>query len=320
MRAHDEELERLRVEVDCVSVLEKSRQGWTLDKEESTARALKYRCGAHIVIVNHEGRGWWDPQRTSGTKGAQGDVFDLVQYLHPGLNFGQVRKELRQLVGMAPSYPPFVRVRRVRGADLPPGERWQTRRRLRRGSPTWHYLCRTRCLPGCVLAAAASIDAVREGPYGSAWFAHRDHDGELTGIEMRGPRFRGFSSDGRKTLFRLPGSTGTITRLAVFEAPIDALSLAAIERIRPDTLYVSTTGGMGPDTVAELRRLMESLALRPCGKLIAATDNDRAGHRYAEALGQMAAEANLPAERLCPEDRRKDWNEVLQAQSGRAGT
>ena len=65
MRAHDDELERLRAEVNCALVLEQSRQGWTLDKEESTARALKYRCGAHIVIVNHEGRGLTGPIQTA---------------------------------------------------------------------------------------------------------------------------------------------------------------------------------------------------------------------------------------------------------------
>jgi hypothetical protein len=42
------------------------------------------------VIVNHDGRGWWDP--LSSTKG---DIFDLVQFLDPSLNFGQVRKRLR---------------------------------------------------------------------------------------------------------------------------------------------------------------------------------------------------------------------------------
>ena len=53
-----------------------------------------YRPGeGEIVIINHHGHGWWDPQGS-----AKGDVFDLVQHLDPSLNFGQVRKELRRLV------------------------------------------------------------------------------------------------------------------------------------------------------------------------------------------------------------------------------
>jgi Toprim-like/Protein of unknown function (DUF3991) len=191
------------------------------------------------------------------------------------------------------------------------------RRKLRRGSPTWHYLAATRCLPACVLTAAASVDGLREGPYGSAWFAHRDHDGALTGIEMRGPRYRGFSGDGSKTLFRLPGGGGTITRLAVCEAPIDALSLAALERLPADTLYVSTAGAMGPDTIAALERLLWDLAGRPCGRMAVATDADQAGERYAERLHQMAGKVSVPSERLHPPSGHKDWNELLQARAGR---
>ena len=53
-----------------------------------------------ILIVNHDGRGWWDPQSA-----AKGDIFDLVQYLDPNLNFGQVRRELRRFVSVVPTFP-----------------------------------------------------------------------------------------------------------------------------------------------------------------------------------------------------------------------
>ena len=307
MSVVDPEVEQLRAAVNCAVVLEKAQSGWTLDKAESTQRCLKYRNGAQIVMVNHEGKGWWDPHSE-----AKGDVFGLVQHLEPRLNFGQVRRELRKLVGLAPSYPSFERMRRSRHADEPPAVRWASRRRLQRGSRTWRYLGDIRCLPGSVLSAAAALDAIREGPYGSAWFAHRDHAGVITGIEMRGRDYYGFTPVGRKTLFRLPGSGGTITRLAVFEAPIDALSLAAIERLRSDTLYVSTAGGMGPDTIAELKSLMRLLAQHPCGRLAIATDMDAAGERYASALRAMAAEAALPQSRSEPDPGCKDWNEALQ--------
>ena len=52
----DDELTELRARVDCRTVLE--RAGWTLDEQESTRGAAKYRHGAgRIVIVTHEGRG-----------------------------------------------------------------------------------------------------------------------------------------------------------------------------------------------------------------------------------------------------------------------
>jgi len=62
---------------------------------------LKYRRGAdEIIIVNHDGRGKWD-----ATGSAKGDVFNLVQHLDPLLNFGEVRKLLRGLVGFVPTLP-----------------------------------------------------------------------------------------------------------------------------------------------------------------------------------------------------------------------
>src|SRR5208282_213063 len=107
--------------VNCVALLESVVPGWKLDPKGSTRRALKYRRddGA-IVIVNHDGRGWWDPRGT-----AKGDVFDLVQHLDPRLNFGQVCQVLRRFVGVTPRFPTAVREKKGRGADRPLPERWR---------------------------------------------------------------------------------------------------------------------------------------------------------------------------------------------------
>jgi len=62
MRADDAELERFRREVSCATLLERWPAGWRLDRRESTRRALKYRRGeGEILIINHDGHGWWDP-------------------------------------------------------------------------------------------------------------------------------------------------------------------------------------------------------------------------------------------------------------------
>ena len=318
MDGYDEEVERLRVAVSCATVLERMAAGWRLDKAESTRRALKYRGGpGEIVIVNHDGQGWWDPHKLPAETGARGDVFSLVQRLDPTLNFGQVRKVLRSLVGIAPTYPALPAQRHSKRDSEPPVQRWEACRRLRRGSPTWRYLAEERCLPTGVLALAADTDAVREGPYGSAWFAHRANDGRLTGIEMRGRHYRGFSPNGAKTLFRLPGSRGVIIRLVVAEAPIDAMSFAALERIRSDTLYTATAGGMGPDTIDALIGLFGELAARACSRLVIATDADKPGERYATYLTEMAGGAGVPAERARPPNGLNDWNDALKVRAGR---
>jgi predicted nuclease with TOPRIM domain len=48
---------------------------------------------------------------------------------------------------------------------------------------------------------------------------------------------------------------------------------------------------MGPATIATLQSLLRRLATDPAGLLIAATDADTAGRRYAVRLAALAAEA-----------------------------
>ncbi len=185
--------------------------------------------------------------------GGKGDVFTLVQHLDPSLNFGHVRQTLRRFIGIVPQFLPAERKRGGKGHDRPVAERWARRPRLRPGCMAWRYLVKKRALPPPVLMAAADQDIIRDGAYGSAWFAHRDR-GAVTHVEIRGPEFKGSLRGSRKTLFRFRAGTGEVLRLVIAEAPIDALSVAAREDLRTDTLYVATGGGMGPDTLAASRR------------------------------------------------------------------
>jgi len=305
----DTEIQHLKASLSCAVLLERLPPVWRLDHAESTRRCLKYRRGAgEIVIVNHDGRGWWDPLSE-----AKGDIFSLVRHLEPGLNFTQARHMLRGFVGIAPTFPEALRTRRVRAPRLPVTQRWTRRQPLSPGSPAWLYLTTRRGLPDHILVAADAADAIREGTHGSAWFAHRDGVGHLTGIEMRGPAWRSFSVGGDKTLFRLPGGPGRPSRVIVCEAAIDALSLAAIEGCRLDTLYTATAGGMGPATIAALQQLLQILSSGAAGMLIAATDADSAGRRYAAKLYEMTTEAGVRFDAILPPDGLNDWNDALRA-------
>lgn len=148
------ELDLLR-RVGCATVLERLPPPWKLDARESTRGHLKYRRGeGEILLVNHDGRGWWDP-----TSGAKGDVFGLVQHLRPDANFGEVRKILRPLAGV-PQPTAAERVATARGLPAealdpargrdgpapPPAERWARKPAVARhkvlqpppqGSATW---------------------------------------------------------------------------------------------------------------------------------------------------------------------------------------
>jgi hypothetical protein len=293
------ELEELKNKVPCAAVLE--NLGFAFDVRESTRKAMKYRRDAEIIIVIHEGKGWFDP-----LSDRKGDVFRLVEHLE-GEPFVEAMNTVADLVGFVPSEPAWQRPSRETDPDLSISGRWTARRRPWRGSATWRYLRDTRGLPERVIRAASGADVLREGPHGSMWAAHMDADGAITGWEERGPDWRGFATGGAKVLFRL--GPADALRFCVTEAAIDAMSLAALEDIRADTLYLSTGGGWAPATDAAIR----ALVARTDVHLVAATDNNTQGDVYADRLLALAAVSGCSAERLRPVA--DDWNADLKVKS-----
>lgn len=289
------DIEELRAKVACAAVLEKG--GWKIDLKESTRRALKYRRGANIIIVIHDGRGWFDPLSS-----AKGDVFDLAEHLGAS-GFPEACDRVAALVGFVPSSPVWTRASRPL-ALTSVADRWAYRTVPRPGSATWRYLADQRCIPDSIIAAAIAQGRLREGPQGSMWAAHDDPAGRVIGWEERGPRWRGFATDGTKELFRF-GPIGS-QRICITEAAIDAMSLAAIEVLRDDTLYVSTGGGWSPATDEAIR----GLAGRVNARLVAATDNNRQGDVYADRIRAIASEATALYARSRP--RAGDWNDDLK--------
>jgi subtilisin family serine protease len=290
------ELEELKNKVTCAAVLE--REGFALDVKESTRKAMKYRRDGAIIIVIHGGKGWFDP-----LSDGKGDIFSLVERLK-GCAFSEARHEVAELVGFVPSSPVWQRASRGGVSDRPIAKRWQARRQPWHGSMSWRYLHDVRHLPESVIQAAIAADLLREGPHGSMWAAHSGAEGALTGWEERGPDWRGFATGGAKVLFGL--GLRNASRICVTEAAIDAMSLAALEGLRPDSLYLSTGGGWSPSTAAALG----AVAARPGVHLVAATDNNAQGEIYAGRLLGLAEEAGCSAERLRPIT--DDWNADLE--------
>ncbi len=308
MPSYDPEIQHLRKGVHCATLLEHQSPPWTIDRKESTKHCLKYRRGSgEILILNHEGRGWWDPQSD-----AKGDVFDLVQHFEPSLNFGQVRKVLREFIGLAPAFPETLRRRKKNLPDSPPADRWATQPQCTPKSRAWTYLTQHRQLPFRVLTPASAADVLREGPHGSAWFAHRDDSGKVTHVEIRGSTYKGSLKGGTKTLFRFHGGSSPPARFVLAEAPIDALSLAVIEGLRRDTLYAATGGGMGTPTIEAITHILSQMAAIPGAVFCSAADANPAGDRYALRHQELAAAAGLAFARLKPPIENGDWNDVLR--------
>ncbi|MBB5577076.1 DUF3991 and toprim domain-containing protein [Rhizobium paranaense] len=289
------EIEALREQVSCAAVLEHA--GFAIDAKESTRRAVKFRRGGEIIIVTYEGRGWFDPLSE-----AKGDVFRLVEHLDR-VGFLEGAERVADLVGFQITEPEWQPARNSE-SDLSFPDRWQARRSPWLGSATWRYLNGERRLPSFLLKTAIQGDLLREGPQGSMWAAHRDQAGVLTGWEARGPQYRGFASGGTKVLFRL--GPDSAMRLAVTEAAIDAMSLAAIEGLRKGTVYLSTGGGWSPTTEAAMR----ALAARSGVQVVAATDANPQGDMFAERLRALADNAGCDWTRLRPTE--EDWNETLK--------
>lgn len=288
-------MEALRAKVSCEAML--VRSGYEIDVKESTRRAVKYRHGGNIIIVTHDGRGWFDPLGDE-----KGDVFGLAMFL-ARTTFPVAVDAVAALVGFQLSRPEW-RSSRSNGPVADIGARWQIRRAPSPGSGAWRYLCWARWIPTVIMRQAIREGVLREGPFGSMWAAHVDSHGGLVGWEERGPDWRGFASGGSKVLFRL----GPINadRLCVTEAAIDAMSLAAVEGPRERTLYLSTGGGWSPATDAAL----SVLAAFPGVNLVAATDANSQGDAYAQRLRVIAENAGCNWQRLRPSA--DDWNEVLQ--------
>lgn len=290
------DIEELRARVGCAAVLE--HQGFAIDRKESTRRAVKFRRDDDIIIVIHDDRGWFDARSD-----AKGDVFALASYLH-AIGFAEALAVVGDLVAFQPSAATWEKPLRQTQTEASVADRWNHRKRPWRASATWRYLHQCRALPWQVISAAIKADVLREGPYGSMWAKHVDEAGAVIGWEERGPDWRGFSTGGAKALFRF-GKVDA-RRICVTEAAIDALSLAAIEQTRPDTLYVSTGGGWSPTTAQAL----ENLASGEGAWLVAATDNNVQGEVFADRLRQMADSASCDFSRLRPES--EDWNEELK--------
>jgi hypothetical protein len=189
------DVEELKERVLCAAVLEKA--GFAIDVKESTRRAVKYRRQDDIIIVIHDGKGWFDPLSE-----AKGDVYALVAHLER-VRFAHCLDRVAHLVGFVPSEPAWTRPAPKREVDFSIARRWHRRRTPWPGSLTWRYLGEERALSYAAIRAAIRHDRLREGPRGSMWAAHTDPAGLVTGWEERGPEWRGFATGGAKVLFRL---------------------------------------------------------------------------------------------------------------------
>ncbi|PTR12947.1 relaxase/mobilization nuclease domain-containing protein [Cereibacter azotoformans] len=286
------------------------------DSSDRQGRRFRiYQRGGDTIKCTLTKAGHW--LWTSNKSGRAGSVFDLWRLDNPGRTLGHARAALRELAGTTPVSA--LAERPVPAAPADPEDHDHTAARQRweqasmiRGAATY---AEVRGIARSTLDRFAT--ELRCGPFAGILFAHRNLEtGDIQGFEQRWERDGAknqarFAKGGRKSLCVL-GDLRSSTRMVVCEGGLDALAVAEIEN-RADTIYVSTGGGFGPETVRALARLAEGR------RVFGAFDADVAGETLHARLVTIVPSARRLAprgqvagsSRIC-----KDWLEVLNATKG----
>jgi hypothetical protein len=236
------------------------------------------------------------------------------------LNLGEVRKELRPWVGLAPNPPPQPPATAYQ-KDVEPIKRDLAAVLAQFAGCTsiahgHRYLEDERGIPRAVLEDPRFAGRIYTDQFHNAIFPHRDRNG-ICGFEIRNYRFRGFSKGGEKGLWysrALPEDT----TLIVSESGIDVLSYYALHR-PAQAHYFSIAGEMNPMQKILLASAMQKLPR--AGTVIAATDHDPGGVNLARKIREIAEEAarqDLGVIDHRPEIEGQDWNNVLHPTPGAA--
>ncbi|MGG6242814.1 strawberry notch C-terminal domain-containing protein [Nodosilinea sp. AN01ver1] len=186
-----------------------------------------------------------------------------------------------------------------------------------RWAGVWEYLVETRKLPVVLVDRLNERGLIFADDHQNAVFLRHQLQaqtwsrGEVIGASLRGTwgeenHFHGLAPGSARDQgwFWIGTGRGLVNRVLLVESPIDAMSLAVLDRAQrgPEgvSIYLSTDGSGGVPTEAL------KTVLRSGGLVAAAFDADVAGETMAWRVAQQ-----VPGiERLTP-NQGKDWNEVL---------
>lgn len=311
MISRKNELEQLKTNID---LREYARSlGYVIDKKGTGGHTTAMRNATDdkvLISRDHDNHYIYCSVRDDGDHGS---IIDFVQKRKGG-SLGDVRKELRPwLSGYAAPTPcknqiPLPELKPA-SKDLLSVQASYAATHPIKG--THDYLEQVRRIPKFILTDLAFSSQIRIGKYGNAVFPHYNLDG-LCGFEIKNTNFTSFAKGGEKGIWSSKPS-GEVHTLVVAETAIDALSYAALKKLER-ARYVSLGGTMNPNQPVLLAHIIRKLPDNSA--VIAAMDNDKAGHRLAEKIITLLGDSSHATARFVkdmPSGTEEDWNDVLHA-------
>lgn len=283
-------------------------QGYELDRRESWSGSavMRHSATADKIIIKRDASDGHYVFFSVRDDSDRGSIIDFIQKRR-GLSLGNIRKELRPLVGRsAQALPPYP--------ALPVTSKDRLRVEVEftnmDDAPRHRYLESERSIPAELLMLDRFAGRIRIDARGNAVFPHFDQNG-LCGFEKKNKGFTGFSSGGTKGLW-LSHMQPDDERLVFFESAIDALSHAVLFP-DPRTRYASVGGKLSPGQAELIRAAVAGMLSN--AEIVAAMDADQAGRNLAEIVRravELSGRGDLRF-RIHEPDGMKDWNDLLRA-------
>ena len=287
--------------------------GYEINRKKSTkiSPVLQQKDGDTLVVGQDKKDGHYIYFNVNNDSDS-GTVLDFVQK-RTGETLGKVRKRLRQWLGMPNPQVERVQVQPAALDEIELGMAKEKAQKL------WNSLSQTgvslfrgelRGIP--IDTVKTAKDSVRRDDQGNWYFALRDANGEICGVEKRdkdGRNARIAGAGQKKGIFAFGGQDPELCeKIIVTESTIDALSAKYIsdKSTHWTHAFVSIGGNAGIVAQKAIKELCDKL---PKAEIIFATDNDQAGDRHAQSLMKIIGKGRNYA-RHRPQN--KDLNDDLQ--------
>lgn len=304
------ELEKFKIEINLAELA--SSYGYKLDRKESSRASfvMRHQNGDKIIIATDtDGHDIFFSVRDDRQYGS---VIDFVKWKNKA-NLGQVRQILRRWKANPISFFPTAQKHQPLRPELITHDYTITYAQWLRMRP-YNYTYGQGYLEKRGMTAdtiSAFSERIGIDPHGNVTFRHDDLH-SVTGWEIKNTSFTGFSGGGRKALFGCKvgfPQKDTSPLLVIAESAIDAISYY---QLNPGPgFYLSFAGSLS----AEQHNLLKyALNRYPDARVIAATDCDRQGEKFANIICSIRPDTIRAIPPIG-----KDWNDTLRARAARKG-